>query len=302
MKKGRSQKVIENAEKTLLELLKVYEKGIAYDKYLLLLNEYKILSKRSETIIKISDEMEKDIYLKNESLVRNLDYTIEVAKKKLLFNVSEHKKSKNTISIYKKRIDEFQEVLDDYINENLKLKNKLETYKKCFGELKSNFYEEQITDKDMKNELIDLTPLEYKGIEIEEIVEKEFLYCCEEMQFMKIRLKSFDELLRTIQGELSVSSFLKSLYKFICSCFSKDAIILHTSRDSFFILAKDDKYNNFKESAIRLNSKRELFDLSIFFYITIEKFDTKKDNLKEILLRCENKLTELYLKSNSLKV
>ena len=99
MRIRKEDRIIQNGSKISEELNRIYLEGICIDEYENLLDEYKKLYKRYEKTIKFSDNIENSIIHENESLSDNLDYTIKIARNKLFQNISEHKKTKITLSL-----------------------------------------------------------------------------------------------------------------------------------------------------------------------------------------------------------
>ena len=101
----KEEKVIKNSEKILKEAeeKQIVISNFAYDN---LLGEYKKLYKRYNKVIKIADAVSNEIIHNNEHLQENLNYTIKIAREKLLHTIAEHRKTKDTIQEYLEKIKE----------------------------------------------------------------------------------------------------------------------------------------------------------------------------------------------------
>ncbi len=276
MKRLKADQVIEEGNKTLDELLQIYDNGIAYDKYYELLEHYIKLYKRTQSILKMSDEVGKMIFDKKEDLSENLEYTIKTAKEKLVFNVEEHKKSKKAIGHYKEQISEYKNVIGDYAIENNKLKK--QNYKKRYGEFNHTFYDEVPSLVVSTNEVICLNPEVYKNMTVEEIIEQK-AEVIDRLIIMNLKLKDFDSIVASIKYSVSLNSFLKSLYKFIKVCFDDDVLVLHHKGNSFFVLTDIQQSKKLNDCSLKLNSKRVLFNNQIVFEIT-STTHSKSDKVK----------------------
>lgn len=103
----KEEKVIKNSEKILKEAeeKQIIISNFAYDN---LLGEYKKLYKRYNKVIKIADSVGNEIMHNNDHLQENLDYTIKIAREKLLHTIAEHRKTKDTIQEYLEKIKELE--------------------------------------------------------------------------------------------------------------------------------------------------------------------------------------------------
>ena len=101
----KEEKVIKNSEKILKEAeeKQIVISNFAYDN---LLGEYKKLYKRYNKVIKIADAVSNEIIHNNDHLQENLNYTIKIAREKLLHTIAEHRKTKDTIQEYLEKIKE----------------------------------------------------------------------------------------------------------------------------------------------------------------------------------------------------
>ena len=127
-RKTREEKVLENAESILEKLKKIYnDNDIAITEYANLTKDYKKLVKRFNKIITMNDNSGKGLLLNAEKLKDNVDYTIQLAKKKILNNVTEQRRVKDILT---KQTESDQNTIK-------KLKKELQSMKEYVFELKS---------------------------------------------------------------------------------------------------------------------------------------------------------------------
>lgn len=284
MNRIRADKVIEKANKTLDELVQIYENGIAYEKYYELLEEYIKLYKRSESMIRMSDQMGREMFDDKENLSQSLEYTIKTAKNKLTYNVEEHKKSKKVIEHYKEKVFDYQEVLGEYAIENSKLQKKLQSYEKKYGEIHHEFYEETQTFHIDDFGEIKLNPSEYENKQLDEIIKNEVLNI-QRVLILNLKLKDFEKIAESLKFSVPVNSLLKSVYKFIKACFGADVVVIHEKLNSFIVIADIKNSDKLNECTKKLNSKRVLFNNQISFDITSTTYaagECINDSLKKL--------------------
>jgi len=286
MKRLKADQVIENGNKTLDELLLIYDNGIAYDKYYELLDHYIKLYQRTQSILKMSDDVGKMIFDKKEDLSENLEYTIKTATEKLVFNVEEHKKSKKAIGHYREKISEYQNVIGEYVIENSKLKKQVDGYKKRYGEFNHTFHEEVPQLETSYDEVVCLNPEAYTNMTIEEIIEQKAQEI-DRLIIMNLKLKDFDSIVTSIKHSVALNSFLKSLYKFIKVCFDDDVLVYHHKENSFFVLTDIKQSKKLNDCSLKLNSKRVLFNNHIVFEITSTTY-SKNDKIEESLKKLKD--------------
>lgn len=237
MRKSREEKIIKNAEDILKELENLYSEGIAKVSYEKLLKEYKKIHSRYVKVIKVSDNMGAKIILLNEKLEKNLSYTIDTARTKLLENVDEHKKTKENIDTYKKDIESLKKLLLEVHKEKLELENKLSLYMKNYGEINHQFQ-----DKDL---------LEEKSLE--ELLSKKntvFLY------LIQYSLES---------DHYESVTFLTSLKKHISNLFALEEELFQLNSKTFLLFS--DKDFNCEKLNQTLNQKRVLRSKKIIFNV-----------------------------------
>jgi len=123
MTKTKEEKILEHSETVLDDFTKLYDKeGIVVTEYQKLLKSYQRLNKQFNKTIHLSDAISKNIIEDNDSLSDNINYTVKLARKKIMHNVTEHRKTKEQLAKLSNN-DQTQEIIS--LNEQL-----LSAYKK----------------------------------------------------------------------------------------------------------------------------------------------------------------------------
>ncbi len=286
MRKSKEERIIEHGDEILKELHKVYDEGIGIDEYYKLLKEYKKLNRRYEKTIKLADNMGNGIMDQNDSLSDNLQYTIKIARNKLLENVSEHRKTKESFGQNKEKIKKYEEALSESYSQNSKLQNKLNGYIKQYGEISHSFNEELKSTN--PNSKTDINPAEYKNMDIKRVISLELSKESNRFVLSKIKLNNFDDMLETIEENSSVPNFINGTYKYIKNCFNKNGIVFHDKNEVFYIITTKQDLEVVKNLMTKLNVKRKVFNFTINFSIGLTMFIEGKDTEEILLRRCTN--------------
>ena len=228
MRIRKEDRIIQNGSKISEELNRIYLEGICIDEYEKLLDEYKRLYKRYEKTIKFSDNIENSIINKNESLSDNLDYTIKTARNKLFQNISEHKKTKITLSSYKQELDQYKNVLDELILEKAIIQKKLNGYIKHFGEIKHQFA--QSVDDEIK--LDNSKNKKLQNISLEKVLSLAFIDNEKDFILIKLELQDFEKiigeadtlagLILEIKGEIPQNGEVLTYNRYVFEIISAD--------------------------------------------------------------------------------
>lgn len=126
-RESREEKTVKRAERVLDDLKNIYNMdGEAYQEYQKLYDEYKRLYSRFLKVLRMNDAMGKEILTHNDQLQTNLDYTIKLAKKKIIKNIEEHKKTKETLQNHTQLDDEIINNLQHELKEVKEYSKKLE--------------------------------------------------------------------------------------------------------------------------------------------------------------------------------
>lgn len=290
MRKSKEDRIIEHGDDILKELHKVYLEGIGIDEYYKLLKEYKKLNRRYEKTIKLSDNMGNGVMERNDSLNDSLQYTIKTARSKLLENVSEHRKTKESFGQFREKIKKYEEALNESYAQNSKLQNRLNSYIKQYGEVSHSFNEELKSTN--PNGKADINPIEYKNMDIKRVISLELSKEQDRFILSKIKLNNFDEMLETIEENSSVPNFINGTYKYIKNCFNKNGIVFHDKNEVFYIITTKQDLEVVKNLMAKLNVKRKVFNFTINFSIGMTMFIEGKDTEEILLRRCTNAFIE----------
>ena len=272
MRIRKEDRIIQNGSKISEELNRIYLEGICIDEYENLLDEYKKLYKRYEKTIKFSDNIENSIIHENESLSDNLDYTIKIARNKLFQNISEHKKTKITLSSYKQELDQYKNVLDELILEKAIIQKKLNGYVKHFGEIKHQF----VQSIDDENKLDNSKNNELQNISLEKVLSLAFIDSEKDFILIKLKLKNFERISEIIKLNASIKSFVEKTHIFIGHNISKDSIIYYEENGVFYIILINKKIEEAKALENKLNSKRDIYDFEINLILPFLNLKEKK--------------------------
>ena len=290
MRKSKEEKIIEHGDYILKELHKVYLEGIGIDEYYKLLKEYKKLNRRYEKTIKLSDNMGSGIMEKNDSLTDSLQYTIKTARSKLMENVSEHRKTKESFGQNREKIKKYEEALTESYSQNSKLQNRLNSFIKQYGEVSHSFNEELKSTN--PNSKVDINPTEYKNMDIKRVISLELSKESDRFVLSKIKLNNFDDMLETIEENSSIPNFINGTYKYIKNCFNKNGIVFHDKNEIFYIITTKQDLEVVKNLMAKLNVKRKVFSFTINFSIGTTMFIEGKDTEEILLRRCTNAFIE----------
>lgn len=290
MRKSKEERIIEHGDETLKELHKVYDEGIGIDEYYKLLKEYKKLNRRYEKTIKLADNMGNGIMEQNDSLSDNLQYTIKTARSKLLENVSEHRKTKDSFLHFKEKIKKYQDALNESYAQNSRIQNKLNFYIKQYGEISHSFNEE--LKSNTSNSRIDINPSEYKNMDIKRVITLELAKNQDRFILSKIKLNKFDDMIETIEENSSTANFINGTYKYIKNIFNKNAIVFHDKNEIFYIITIKQNLELVKGLMSKLNTNRKVFNFKISFSIGLTMYIEGKDTEEIFLRRCTNAFIE----------
>ncbi len=161
-RKSREEKTIEHAEVVVGDLANLYNTdAIAYIEYTNLLNEYKKVTKRFNKTISMSDTVGKNVIEDNEQLKDNVNYTIKLAKTKIMYNIEEHRKTKEILSKHSQTDKDVINSLKIELRDLRKYSHKLEQELNKSDEVEHQFHE--TFDEDVKSKEINSIELKSKS-------------------------------------------------------------------------------------------------------------------------------------------
>jgi len=287
MRTRKEDQIILKGEQMLIELNNIYFEGIAINSYKKLLIEYKKLYKRYEKTIKVSDNIENSIMQKNDSLNNNLEYTIKIARNKLLQNIKEHRKTKEVLFNYKQEIDQHKDVLSEILTQKINIQNKLRNYEQNFGEI--------------NHEFLAINKEEIQNISLEEVLSLAFIAKDKQYTLIKLKLKEFQRIQKLININSSIKSFIQKVQKFIKNNLPKDSIIYYQKEGIFYLGLINTKDEDIQELINRLNDKRDLYNIEISFNSYISKLEKTHDCISELINRCDLGLNKMINENLGIK-
>lgn len=299
MRKSKEERIIEHGDYMLTELHRVYEEGIGIDEYYKLLKEYKKLHRRYEKMIKLSDNMGGGIMEKNDTLSDNLQYTIKTARTKLMDNVTEHRKTKETSSKFQNRTKELEDALKYSYEQNAKLEKQLKHYIKNFGLVQHNFNEDPSENEAIE---ISINPPSYKKMNIKQLISLELAKDKFDFVLVKIALNNFESMIATIEESSSINNFLLGTFKYLKNSLQKNDIIFHHHLEEFYVICREKKVQEVKSLMTKLNKKRKVLNFDIVFTIGITQFIIGKDTEEIFLRRCGHAFLEAQKNVSNISV
>lgn len=284
MAKSQEEKNIENGDEVVKELHKVYTDGIAIVEYSKLLKAYKTLYRRYEKTIKLSDVMGNGIMKKNDNLQDNLKYTVQTARTKLMDNVVEHRKTKETSSRYLLKNKMLEESYNTLFEQNSVNEKKLKYYVKTYGDIAHNMYT-QVGEKE--NTKFDINPPFYRNKTIKHALLLESPHDKTQFILSKIGVQSFDNIVDKIMQLTSLNSFMVAISKYISNYLDKNDFLFHHKMDEFYIISNKKEIDTIKELIDKLNTKREVMNFDVHFCAGITQFIENEDSEEILLQRCD---------------
>ncbi len=288
MKKRQSkeEKTIENSSEVLKDLTTLYdEDGRAVIEYRKLLDSYKRLSKRFDKTIHLNDTIGKSVIVNNENLKDTVNYTIETAREKLLYNVAEHRKTKEslakTLQSEKSSTKSLRAQLDLAYQRINQLEKEVENLKNNANSSVESAFEK----REIGGPKIDINLPEYKKFSYEELLTNEIKKAKlkkSSLYLVKLTIDNFDKIVDDIQEKGNMNNFLKSTVKYISTTLGKNIIVYHSHHNTFYIIFVDLPFNSIDQKLEKLKTKRKLGDSSITFSMGCVSFDLDEDNFESL--------------------
>lgn len=299
MSSSKEEKNIEHGDEVVKELHKVYKQGIAIVEYSKLLKAYKTLYKRYEKTIKLSDVMGNGIMQKNDNLIDNLQYTVKAARTKLMDNVIEHRKTKETSSRYLLKSKMLEDSYNMLFEQHSVNEKKLKYYIKTYGDISHNMYT-QVSEKE--NTKFDINPPFYRNKTIKHALTLESPHDKTLFVLSKIGVKGFDKIVDKIVQVTSLNSFMLAISKYIGNYLDKNDFLFHHKMDEFYIISNKKSIEAIKELIDKLNTKREVMNFEVHFCAGVTKFIVNEDTEEMILQRCDYAFSKVKKETTSVVV
>jgi len=274
-RKSREEKTIDHGEIVVDDLKKLYtENSTAFIEYEKLFKEYKKISKRFNKTLNISDTVGKGVLDDNEKLQDNLEYTIEKARDKILYNIEEHRKTKEVLAkateSERETINRLKRELRDLRQYTVKLEHELNKE----SDLSHEFYE---TEDIVKPNEINPTNLHNKSFEkiVQQYLDKGIL----PTTIAKITVDDFKNQYSQIKdfGSDKVS-ILKVFYKFFSSTIGTKHIVYYFGNNVFYIFFNKHTVENTNELIKLINVPRKISNVTFTFSIGITELQNESYN------------------------
>ena len=301
-RKSREEKTIEHAETVVGDLANLYNTdAIAYIEYKHLLDEYKKVTKRFNKTVSMSDSVGKSVIIDNEQLKENVNYTIELAKNKIMYNIEEHRKTKEVLSKHSQTDKDAINRLKKELKELRKYSKKLELELNKSDEIEHEFYE--TFDTEIKSKEINSSEIKDKSYQQ---VLNDQLKQSKEMNtpltIAKLSVDNFIENLGRLEGvNTDKKGLLKVLYKFFTISLGSKNIVYYFKDNTFYILLSDIDIQQSKALISKINIPRKLSNVTFTFSIGVTEYVSSSDDFKSINTRIElsNEKASLDKTSNS---
>lgn len=284
MRHSKEERIIKHSETVLQKLEKVSETGSVTQEYRKLLNEFKKLNRRFEKTIKQGDKMGSSIIQKNESLNDNLHHTIKTAREKLMGNIVEHRKIKESSNKNMLKLKMLEKSYNELYEQNAVNEKKLKIYIKNYGNLKETFYTKA---SEKERVTLEINPPFYRNKTIHQVLMLESPQDKSSFTLAKIGLKEFDKIQSHVEQISSINTFLLAISKYMKSYVNeKEGFIFHHKNDEFYLLSFKDQ-ESVQNLIDTLNTKREVMEIQVTFMAAISQFDESEDTEEIILQRCD---------------
>lgn len=289
-RKSKEEKTIDYSTEVLKDLTALYDDdGRAVIEYRKLLDSYKKLSKRFDKTISLNDTIGKSVIVNNENLKDTVNYTIETAREKLLYNVAEHRKTKEvlakTLQSEKNSSKNIRTQLDLAYQRITQLEKELEDAKRGNLNVESVFEKREIGGSK-----IDINMPQYKKFTFKELLENEIKKCEHKktsLFLVKLTIDNFDKIQVDIEEQGNTNNFLKSSVKYISITLGKNAIVYYSHHNVFYIIFTELDQKEIEQKLEKLTVKRKLGESTITYSMGCASYDIDIDNYESINKKCD---------------
>jgi uncharacterized transporter YbjL len=266
-RKTREEKTIENA-KAIID-----SNSVDIQEYQNLLKEYQKLNKRFNKMIHMNDAVGKSIIVNNDKLKEDVDFTIKTAKEKILHNVSEHRKTKESIEGLKL---EYESIIKS-------LQKEIENLKKSSIKLDENYNEStkisKVLEKEISNQKLRSSNL----------------------SLGKFTIDNFEKLKRDIQSIGSLENVIKAIHKFLQTKFTKSENIVLEDVDTLYIVFHNASVENVYNKLNSMELHRKLGSIKITFSIGLTQYK-ENDTTDDIIHRCTLANSRASIEENNVSI
>ncbi|MGB5866491.1 MAG: hypothetical protein WBG69_01345 [Arcobacteraceae bacterium] len=282
-RESREEKTIKHAEIVVKDLAKLYNsEGIAYVEYKNLFNEYSRVTKRFNKTISMNDSVGKNVIKDNEQLKENVTYTIKKAKDKILYNIAEHKKTKEVLMHHAESYTEVINRLKRELRDLRQYTHKLEQELNKSDEIQHQFHE--TFDEDIKSK--EINAIEIKSKSLQTIITEQLQISKQSnapLTLVKLSVDEFSQKLGLLEGLNSdKKGLLKVLYKFFSISLGAKNIVYYWNDNVFYILLPNTALQNSKGMISKINIPRKLSNVTFTFSLGVTEFIPESDNFKTL--------------------
>lgn len=297
----REEKTIEHSEVIVDDLARLYtQDSEAYKEYKKLFDEYKKVTKRFSKTLTINDSIGKNVIIDNEQLKENVTYTVKKARDKIIYNIEEHRKTKEALTKYSQIDKNNINILKQEVLDLRKYISQLESQLNKSDEIHHQFEESNIPKVKPK----DINSSEIQNSSYQSLVTKYIAssqHNHQNLTVAKLTIDDFKEKIQLLNTDSSDSNtIIKVLHKFFTIGLGSKNIVYYFADNIFYFLFPNHSCQESKEFINKINVPRKLSNVTFTFSIGITqcKEDDKFEALQERLTQAHMKAAE-DLTSNS---
>lgn len=274
-RKTREEKTIEHGEIVIDDLKKLHsENSEAYMEYSKLLGEYKKLSKRFAKTLNISDTVGKGVLDQTEKLQDNLEYTIDKAKKKILYNIEEHRKTKDVLAKVSSNESEIvgrlKRELKDLRQYTIKLEHELNKESSVSHEFQES---EQVVKPN------DINPKNLYNKSFEKLITQYLERAIFPTSVAKVSIDDFKHHYNQMKNFGSDKvSILKVFYKYFNTTLGAKHIVYYFGNNIFYIILNGQDIKSATNTIETINIPRTVSNISFTFSIGLTELQNEDYN------------------------
>jgi len=272
-RKTREEKTIEHSEIIIEDLATLYSfESEAYKEYVKLFEEYKKVTKRFSKTLSMNDSIGRDVIMDNESLKQSVTYTVKKAREKIIYNIEEHRKTKEVLAKYsdtdKNNIAALQEEVSDLKKHISQLENKIDG---------DDEVHHQFEQSPTKVHAADINNVELKNISYQSLITK-YINTTQrknlKFSVAKLTIDDFDQKIQLLNNENSnKDTIIKVLHKFFTTSISSKNIVYYYDNNIFYLIFPNRNSQEIQEFIDKVNVKRKLLNVIFTFSIGIAQFE-----------------------------
>jgi len=295
----REEKTIEHSEIIVEDLKKLYtEDAEAYKEYKKLFEEYKKISKRFNRTVNISDAVGKNVIEDNEQLKDNIEYTVKLAKKKIFYNIEEHRKTKETLAKHSESDKEIIQSLKRELRDLRKYTSKLESELNNGNEVNHQFHE--LAEPIIRSSEINAEV--YKNLSYEIVLKNEIENTKKANHTFTVAKLTIDEFSTKKKMLNQISSDTKTLitilYKFFVTSIGSKNIVYYFADNIFYLIFPNMTKEESNDILTKINIPRKLSNIIFTFSIGATQYDNETDDFNSLNQKC-NLANGIALKNNT---